>query len=223
MQDQNLANEISQAGDRSLAQGGAGGGFLGSGIGGGALGGLLGGLGGIIGSFGQPAGLSELEQGIGQAEGTLQGYAGMGVPAWQKYGQETGRMLDPGQFESQLMQGFQGSPGLQFAEGQATGGLNRRLAALGLTGGGATANALQTQRQNIALQDYNNELMRRLGIFQGGTGGLQQIGTMGAQAAGNIANLQAQQAAAEAQAKQSQQSGLMGGLGSLAGTALSFL
>jgi hypothetical protein len=185
----------------------------------GALPGLISGIGGLIGGFGSPSGMDQLEQGIHEAEGTLQPYADMGVPAWQRYQQETGRMLDPNKFESDMMQGFQGSPGSEYAMGQATGMLNRHASALGITGGGTLANALQKQRQNLALQDWNNELTRRTGIFQGGTSGLQQVGTMGANASGNMANLQAQLGAAQAKGAQSQSGGMWSGIGSLAGGA----
>ncbi len=190
--------------------------------------------------FGDPAGLSELERGMEQSRGTLSEYGEraaqelspyeqFGIPAWQQYQTETGRMLDPAQLESQMMQGYSLSPEAQFAQKEGLAATQRGAAARGL-GGGALQAALARQSQDIASKDYNSALMRRLGVFGGGVGGLQKLGGLGYGAAkgtadiwgslgANLAQLQAQQAQAAAQAQQSKESGIMGALGSAAGMA----
>lgn len=143
----------------------------------------------------------------------------------QQYGQLTS---DPGGFMNQLGQGFQQSPGTQFAIDQATTAANRAASAGGMLGTPAAQMAVAEQAQGIGQQDYNNWLQNAMGLYGQGQQGLQNMYGTGFQAStglgGNLANLglgEAQMAyqgqAAQNQAQNQGLGGIIGGLGSLFG------
>ena len=142
-----------------------------------------------------------------------------------QYGQLTS---DPGGFMNNLGQGYQQSPGMQYAIDQATTAGNRSASAGGMLGTPAAAMAVAEQAQGIGQQDYNNWMNNAMGLYGQGQQGLQNLYGTGFQAStglgGNLANLGMTEAnmayqgqSAENQAQNNALGGIMGGLGSLFG------
>lgn len=98
---------------------------------------------------------------------------------WRAAGQQVLGTLVP-----QVANGFQQSPGYQFAQDEAMRVLNNRLAGMGLTNSGAAQRSTMALAQGLAAQDYNNYWNRAAGLA--GVG--QNAANSGVQAAGNYAN-----------------------------------
>lgn len=140
----------------------------------------------------------------------------------EQYGQLTS---DPGGFMNQLGQGFQQSPGTQYAMDQAVTAGNRAASAGGMLGTPAASMAVAQQAQGIGQQDYNNWLQNAMGLYGQGQRGLEGLYNTGFQAStglgGNMANLglsEAQMAyQGQAAQNQAQNQGIGGMVSGLAG------
>lgn len=80
-----------------------------------------------------------------------------------------------------FMEGFQGSPGMQFQLDQAQQATNANMAARGLGNSGAALKALQDRAQGIANQNYQQEYSNQFNR-------LNALAGYGSNAAGNMAN-----------------------------------
>lgn len=80
-----------------------------------------------------------------------------------------------------FMEGFQGSPGMQFQLDQAQQATNANMAARGLGNSGAALKALQDRAQGIANQNYQQEYSNQFNR-------LNTLAGYGSNAAGNMAN-----------------------------------
>lgn len=142
------------------------------------LGGLGAGLGSLFGNYQNPS--DAAAPWMNRAMNELPGYFNPYIQAGQRqlpglesqYGQMTS---DPGGFINHIGQGYQQSPGYQFALQQGLGSINNSAAAGGMAG------SLQNQQQaggmatNLANQDYYNYLQHALGAFGQGQQGMQDL------------------------------------------------
>jgi hypothetical protein len=123
--------------------------------------------------------------------------------------------LQPGQTLNQIGQGYQQSPGFQFALQQALGASNRSAAAGGMAGTPAAQQNSMQVATGLANQDYNNWLQNALGIY--GTGA--EMGKNLGEDIGSLYGTQGKLAFTDELAKQPRQQQLWGGLISAAGNA----
>lgn len=110
-------------------------------------------------------------------------YIQQGNNAYNGLNNQYGQMMnDPGGFVNKVGQGYQQSPGFQFALQQALQGANHASAAGGMAG------SPQAMQQNMGIatgmanQDYNQWLQNALGQHQQGLEGEQSFYNTGAQA-----------------------------------------
>lgn len=88
---------------------------------------------------------------------------------------------DPGKRLNQIGEGYQQSPGFQFALQQALQGSGHAAAAGGLAGSPQHEQQNQELVTNLANQDYNNWIRNALGIYGQGLNGQQGLVGQGAQ------------------------------------------
>jgi hypothetical protein len=207
-------------------------GTIGGGMGmlGGGLGGLLGGL---FGGGGDPS--KEANKYFDKMPAELRKYfdpyIGAGQRALPGLEDQFGKLINnPGGRLNEIGQGYQQSPGFQFALKQALGGAGNAAAAGGMAG------SPQHEQQNMGIatglanQDYNNWMQNALGMYGTGLQGQQGLYNTGANAGmrmgENMASILAQKAklAYEGQNAQNQRSGgLFGAIGGGIGSLLPFL
>jgi len=138
-------------------------------------------------------------------------------------------MNDPGGRLNKIGEGFQHSPGFQFAMDQALQGGNHAAAAGGMAG------SPQHEQQNMKLatdlgnQDYNNWMQNALGMYGQGLQGSQGMANQGQQAGESMADMIAQTLAQQAnlqfqgQRQQNQnKNDLWGGIAKGIGSVASF-
>jgi len=194
---------------------------------------ILGGIGTMFGLGGgqspQQAASPYMEQIRQDLPGYYEPYMEAGLGALPQLQQQYGQLTsDPGGFLNQLGQGFQQSPGTQYAIDQAVTAGNRAASAGGMLGTPAAAMSVARQAQGIGQQDYNTWLNNAMGLYGQGQQGLENLYGTGFQAStglgGNLANLglsEAQMAyqnqAAQNQAQGQGIGGIVSGLGSLFG------
>lgn len=94
-----------------------------------------------------------------------------------QYGQLTG---DPGGFINKMGQGYQQSPGFEFAMKRALGGANQAAAAGGMAGSPQSMEWNQDIASNMASRDYNNWMDRAMGAYGRGLSGQEGLYGKGA-------------------------------------------
>jgi len=151
----------------------------------------------------------------------------------QMQGQYSQLLNDPSQKLNQIGQGYQESPGLQFAIQKALQASNSASAAGGMAGSPANREQDISLATGYANKDYNDWLNHALGLYGQGLHGEENIYGVGANASNNMADLISQALAKQGEtAYNAQQAenihgasnqGLFNTLGSLVGTALPFL
>lgn len=115
-------------------------------------------------------------------------------------------------YEASLGQGFQQSPGYQFAFGEGVNAIDRGASARGLLNSGARLRELTRFGQGMANQEfgnYQNRLAALAGIGQTATG---QTAQLGAQTAGNVGNAMMAGGQAAAQGQIGQANAILGGI-----------
>lgn len=159
--------------------------------------------------------------------------AGQGaIPALQ--GQYGNLLNDPGGFMNQMGQGYQKSPGFDYALKTALDASKHAAAAGGMAGSPQAQTQSMGIATNLANQDYNQWLSNAMNLYGRGLSGQENMYNTGFQGstdlAKNIADVMAKQSElaykgqqAENEHQQGQQGGLWGGIGSLVGAALPFL
>lgn len=190
--------------------------------GGGAL--LGAGLANMFGDWQNPA--DQASKTIGNIpdmmKGYYQNYINAGNQALPQLQQQYGNLINnPGGQLNQMGQGFQQSPGFQFALKQALMGSGNAAAAGGMAG------SPQHEQQNMGIatgmanQDYYNWLDHAQGLYGQGLQGLGGIAQMGYGASTDlgqsIANAMLQQANLQYAGAQNQNEHDQGGLGSIFG------
>lgn len=115
--------------------------------------------------------------------------------AQKQYGMLTS---DPGARMNQIGQGYQQSPGFQFAMQQALQGANHASAAGGMAGSPQSQQQNMQLANNMANQDYNQYLQNAMGMYNTGLQGQQGIAQMGQQSGNAYADMIAQQLAQQA-------------------------
>jgi hypothetical protein len=104
----------------------------------------------------------------------------------EEYG---GLMKDPGGRMNQIGQGYQQSPGFEFALKQAMQGAGNAAAAGGMAGSRQHEQQNMEIGTNLANQDYNEWLQKALGMYGMGLKGSQGLYNTGAQSANSLAEL----------------------------------
>jgi hypothetical protein len=165
----------------------------------------------------------------GQLDKYLSPYINAGNRALPGLEGQYGKLLnDPGGMLNKIGQGYQQSPGFQFALQQALQGARHAAAAGGMAGSPQHEQQSMGIATNLANQDYNSWIQNALGMYGHGLGGEENIYNVGARAGmgmgEDMASMLANQAklAYEGQNAENQhQSGgigsLLGGIGSLIG------
>jgi hypothetical protein len=149
-------------------------------------------------------------QGYGNAGNTMQNasnsyqnmispYISAGSNALGPYQSIINQMSNPGQYISQLMQGYTMTPQAQYALQQGERAANAGGAATGMAGSGAEQRELQRLGQNITQQDQQQYLQNRLGVLQQSLGGMNNLIGMGEKGANKFGSTEAKMADAMAQ------------------------
>lgn len=139
------------------------------------------------------AAMPYLQQIPGQTKKYFQPYINAGEEALPQLQQQYGSLLNnPGGMLNNIGQGFQASPGFNFAMQQALQGANHAAAAGGMAG------SPQHQQQNMQLatdignQEYNHWLQNALGLYGSGLSGQQGLANMGMESGSRMADMIAQ-------------------------------
>lgn len=107
-------------------------------------------------------------------------------------------MNDPGGRMNKIGEGFQQSPGFQFAMDQAMQGGNHAAAAGGMAGSPQHEQQNMQMATNLGNQDYNNWMQNALGMYGQGLQGSQGMANQGQQAGQSMADMIAQTLAQQA-------------------------
>lgn len=139
-------------------------------------------------------------------------------------------LADPGGFMNQIGQGYQKSPGFDFAMKQALQGAGHAAAAGGMAGSPQHEFQNMDVATQLGNQDYNNWLSKALGMYGAGLEGEMGMGKMGFDAAKELADSinasRMQKAGLEYQgqnAANQRAGGIGGAIGQGAGTLASLL
>lgn len=138
---------------------------------------------------------------------------------WIQQGQEF--MQHPGENVNRIGQGFQQSPGFQFAMQQALQGGRHAAAAGGMAGTPQSEQQAMEMATQLANQEYGNWMDRALGVQKMGYAGGQQAGLGLGENIANVMGTKAQYGYAEEEAKRRRDAewwqNLFGGVGAAAG------
>jgi len=115
-------------------------------------------------------------------------YVGYGQQAMgQLQGQYNNLMSDPSGALNQIGQGYQSSPGFNFALQQALQASKQAAAAGGMAGSPQHEQQSMQVASGLASQDYNNWLHNALGLYGQGLSGTQGLANMGYGASNELA------------------------------------
>lgn len=132
-------------------------------------------------------------------------------------GQYGNLLSDPGSVLNRFGQGYQQSPGFEFALKRALEGANRGAAAGGMAGSPMAQEQNMGIATQMANQDYMNWLDRTLGLYGRGMGGAENMYGKGFQASQSMADMIAQMLAAQSGLSYAGQASRNAGLGGLIG------
>lgn len=174
-----------------------------------------------------------------QIPGTVSPYYNPYIQAGQRSlgkleGEYGSMMSDPGALIRKLSEGFQKSPGYDFAKSEALGAANRASAAGGMLGSMQEQQNIGNITEQLANRDFESYLQHALDTHGGGMQGLSHINDMGFQGSDSLAHMlmealtsQASNAYSGAENKNQNElrrsnnkSSLWGSLGSLGGGIL---
>lgn len=105
------------------------------------------------------------------------------IPALQ--GQYNNLLSNPGGLYNQLSQGYQSSPGYEFAKKQGLGAIDNAAAAGGMLGSNQHQQQAGELATNLANQDFSQYINQILGLYGHGLSGTQGMFNTGYQAGSN--------------------------------------
>lgn len=158
------------------------------------------GMGSLMGGMGIGSAMSPWQNPANSAQGYLSQIPGTISPYYNPYinagrdalgqlqGQYGNLMNDPGGMMNKMGQGFQKSPGFDFALQQALQGANHAAAAGGMAGSPMAQQQNMQLATNMGNQEYNNWMDRTLGLYGKGLEGMGGINQMGYNASNELAN-----------------------------------
>lgn len=142
---------------------------------------------------GQRGGYSAAEdaykQQMQKAMGGYSPYLQAGTGALGQYQQSLAGMADPSAYYSNLMGGYQTSPGAQFQQEQMQKQIHNQMARRGLAGSGAETKSLMKYGQGLIGQDQQQYLHNLLGIGGQYRSGLQGLTGLGSQMQGQYGQM----------------------------------
>lgn len=166
---------------------------------GGGLGTAFGGIAGLMGKDPYKDAINQLKQSEGTYSKYYNPYLNRGEDASQSLHEMYKNLLgNPGDQYNKLAQGYQQSPGYQFALNQALQASGNEAAAGGMSGSPMAQQQAMGVAQGMASKDFQDYMNRVTGLFGAGLSGQQDESKMGWDAskslADNLVSLQQQQA-----------------------------